>query len=55
MAITHLLLHGRLRRPDILKVGVGIAGDRMKLERDFGVDFDGAVDLSELASHSLYR
>jgi hypothetical protein len=39
-----------LRRPDVRKVGVGITGDRMKLERDFGIDFKGVVDLAELAN-----
>ena len=40
-------------RGDVLKVGVGIAGDVMKLERDFLINASGVVDLSELGNQVL--
>ena len=38
---------------DIQKLGVGISGDAHKLQRDFGVQCNGLVCLSEEASMRL--
>eukprot|EP00035_Acanthoeca_spectabilis_P009492 m.168035 g.168035 ORF g.168035 m.168035 type:complete len:393 (+) comp14741_c0_seq6:174-1352(+) len=46
-------LRDLLESPDIVKVGVGIHGDVLKLERDFGVSVDGAVDLVAEAERRL--
>ncbi|CAL8463613.1 g3147 [Coccomyxa elongata] len=43
-----------LRSPAVKKAGVGCCGDAQKLMRDFGVECEGLVDLSEEANLRLY-
>ena len=38
---------------DLLKVGVGIHGDSLKIQRDFGIEMQGVVCLSEYANARL--
>ena len=40
---------------DIQKLGVGITGDAHKLQRDFGVQCNGLICLSEQASMHLAK
>jgi len=49
--VGHLppVLMALLRDPDIKKVGVNIRGDIAKLHKDWNIDVQGAVDLSEVA------
>ncbi|PRW57233.1 Werner syndrome-like exonuclease [Chlorella sorokiniana] len=42
-----------LTSPDVLKVGVGIHGDSLKIQRDFGIEMQGILCLSEYANARL--
>jgi len=43
------VLMALLQDPDIKKVGVGIRGDVAKLQKDWNINIEGVIDLSELA------
>lgn len=55
MGAVRLLLKVCGHLQDIYKLGVGITGDAHKLQRDFGVNCNGLVCLSEEASLRLTK